>query len=107
MTYNYNIQLCTGALGRGEKEEDWQQMLAQGQSFSPTTKKKHKKPKRYIFGVHKMSRAFVKIGGLHQDLLTSYRQLRQDDPQTTSKALHVTVSMLSGQMQRREVLHTF
>ena len=36
-TYNQNIQLCTGGLWGGEKkkrkEEDWQQMLVQGQSL--------------------------------------------------------------------------
>ena len=42
VTYNQDIQLCTAALGREIKEEDWQQMLAQGQSSSP---KKLKKPK--------------------------------------------------------------
>ena len=40
MTYNQDIKLCTGALRR-KKEEDWQQMLAQGQSSSP--KKAQKK----------------------------------------------------------------
>ena len=34
MTYNYDIQLYTGALGIKKKEEDWLQMLAQGQSSS-------------------------------------------------------------------------
>ena len=32
--YNQNIQLCTGELWREEEEKnDWQQMLAQGQSL--------------------------------------------------------------------------
>ena len=35
ITYNQDIQLSTGAVGRKKKEEDWQQMLAQGQSSSP------------------------------------------------------------------------
>ena len=40
MTCNWGTQLCTGAVGRKKKEEDWQQMLAQGQSSSPKRKKK-------------------------------------------------------------------
>ena len=41
VTYNWDMQLCTGALGRKkEKEDDWQQILAQGQCFSSMKKKK-------------------------------------------------------------------
>ena len=36
-SYNYNIPLCPGDVRRGKKE-DWQQMLAQGQSSSPKKK---------------------------------------------------------------------
>ena len=49
MTYNWDIQPCTGALGREKKEEDWQQMLAQGQYSSP----KNKKFKKEILGSSK------------------------------------------------------
>ena len=35
------MQLCTGDLGKEKnREEDWQQMLAQGESF-PEKKQKH------------------------------------------------------------------
>ena len=44
MTYNLQVQLCTGALGRRKKkEEDQQQMLAQGQSSSLKKKQVSKK----------------------------------------------------------------
>ena len=43
------MQLCTGALGRKKKAEDWQQMLAQGQFSSPKIiLKKIKKKKRIL-----------------------------------------------------------
>ena len=46
-TCSQNIQLCAGALGRKKKKEDWQQMLAQGESFP--VEKKQKRLKRVCF----------------------------------------------------------
>ena len=44
-TYNQDIQIYTGDLVRKKKEEDWQWMLAQGQS---SFKKKKEKPKKRL-----------------------------------------------------------
>ena len=42
-TNNSSIQRCTGALGKRKKrEEDWQQMLAQSESFLAKQKQKQK-----------------------------------------------------------------
>ena len=47
MTYNKDLQLCTGALGRGKKKreskEDWKQLLAQRGSFPAKDKKEVKR----------------------------------------------------------------
>ena len=48
-TYNWDIQLCAGALGREKKEEDWQQRLTQGQSSREMKKKNRIRKTRPFF----------------------------------------------------------
>ena len=77
MTYNYDIWLCAGALGRKEKKEDWQQMLAQGQHSSQKIKNKKNLRFTCFFKTEKKSTGWVIV-----------------TPQKPSSSLHLRQSCL-------------
>ena len=45
------MDVSSGTIFLKQKEEDWQRMLAQGQSFHPPTKKKERRPNYLITNI--------------------------------------------------------